>query len=464
MAQTEPASANGDSASSANGDHTGGDPALARYETRPSFEARLAARGERTAKGWAKGLVRVAVGAIGFMTRTRRKDGPDLRAGNPAVRRILVTRVDLLGDVVLSLPAVRALRRAYPDARIDMLVLGATAGILAAQPGIDRVLTFDPYFWRSPAALLNPATWRQADGMLAALRSARYDLAISVSGDIASILTRLSGARRRVGYAAESYPFMLTDALPGGRYRVRKHEVQYVLALAQAAGGIVAQDDALLELALVPAAERQMAEKLRDARTRAGAHGPTVAIHAGARNGQAKRWPPDRIAALAERMVRELDALVVLTGAPSERPLAEAVLRRCEVPVFDLVGRSDLPQLVALLAASDVLVTGDSGPMHVACAVRTPVVALHGPTDPALSGPTAPDAIVLRHALWCSPCYDASATAECRFSNPVCMKRIAPDAVFAAAVRQLRRRGREIPVATSGGKEVERHARQPSHH
>ncbi|HEX6796759.1 MAG TPA: glycosyltransferase family 9 protein [Ktedonobacterales bacterium] len=475
MAESNPTGVN-----STHGSHTGGDPALARYETRPGFEARLAARGERAAKGWAKSFVWLAVGAVGFLTRTRRADSPELRAGNPDVKRILVTRVDLLGDVVLSLPAVRALRRAYPHARIEMLVLGATAGILEGQRGIDRVLTFDPYFWRSPAALLNPATWRQARKLLTALRGARYDLAISISGDIASILTRLSGARRRVGYSAEAYPFMLTDPLPGGRYRVRKHEVRYVLALAEAAGGIVAEDDALLALAVLPDAARQMAEQLRGARRRTGAGGPLVAIHAGARNGQAKRWPPERIAALAERLVRELDALVVLTGAPSERVLAEAVLRRCEAPVADLVGRTDLPRLVALLAASDVLVTGDSGPLHVAGAVRTPVVALHGPTDPALSGPTAPDAIVLRHALWCAPCYDASATAECRFSNPVCMKGIAPDAVFAAVVRQLRRRGRELPriltpdpsscgarggQTSSGdaGKGDERHARQASH-
>jgi ADP-heptose:LPS heptosyltransferase len=82
--------------------------------------------------------------------------------------------------------------------------------------------------------------------------------------------------------------------------------------------------------------------------------------------------------------------------------------------------------------------------MHIACAVRTPVVALHGPTDPAISGPTAPDAVVLRQNLWCAPCYDASATAECRFSNPVCMKGISPSAVFSAAYMQLERHGWEL--------------------
>ncbi|MFI5271614.1 MAG: lipopolysaccharide heptosyltransferase II [Ktedonobacterales bacterium] len=435
--------------------HTGGDPALERYETRPAFEARVARRVEGGTKHSAKRALRLAIGIVGWLTRTPRG------AGAPATpQRILVTRVDLLGDVVLSLPAVRALRRAYPNARIDLLVLGSTAGVLAGQMDVDHVLTFDPYFWRRPAGLLRPATWRTARALLATLRAARYDLAISVSGDIASILTRLSGAPRRIGYAAEAYPFLLTEALPGGRYRVRQHEVRYVLALAAAAGGLVEPGDALLDLRVVPAAARSSAALIASARAQMrGVRGPLVAIHAGARNGQAKRWPPERIAALADRLAYELDALVVLTGAPSEQPLAREVLRHTTARVVNLVGRTTIPELVALLAAADVLVTGDSGPLHIACAVRTPLVALHGPTDPALSGPTASDAIVVRQTLWCSPCYDASATAECRFSNPVCMKQIAPDTVFAAVATQLRRRGWE----RAAGEGVPRYARAASH-
>lgn len=426
--------------------HTGGDPALERYEARPAFEARMAGRGERTAKRGVQRLLWLAIGLVGWLTRTH-ADAPALTPGNPAMRRILVTRVDLLGDVVLSLPAVRALRRAYPDAQIHMLVLGATAPILAADPDVDRVLTFDPYFWRTPTALLRRATWRAARGFLRTLRAARYDLALSVSGDIASILVRLSGARRRIGYAAEAYPFMLTDPVRGGRYRIRKHEVRYVQALAQAAGGIVAPGDELLSLSVAPEAERHISALLRRERLRLGRHGPLVAIHPGARNGQAKRWPPASIAALADRLARELDALVVLTGAPSEKSLAEAVLAHTTAPLANLVGRTSVPELAALLAASDLLVTGDSGPLHIACALRTPVVALHGPTDPAISGPTAPDAIVLRRDLWCAPCYDASATAECRFHNPVCMKSIAPDTVFTATLTQLHKREQTAKAA-----------------
>ena len=411
------------------------------YDTRPDFDARLAHALKRRLKRRVQQVLRVSIAGLGRVTAGIRDDGI---GGNKRIRRILVVRVDLLGDVVLSLPAVRALKRAYPEAKIDMLVLHSTAPILHGEPEISRVLSFEPGAWRRPTGLLRAKTWRDGLALLRDLRAARYDLAISISGDIASILTRLSGARRRFGYAQEAYRHLLTDVLPTGRYAKHQHEVEYVLALARAAGGIVVPGDERLKLHVLPEAACSMSERLRTFRAQAGAQGPIVAIHAGARNGQAKRWPPAHIAALADRLVAELDAVVVLTGAPNEEPLARAIARRVRRPILNLTGRTTIPELVALLAASDVVITGDSGPMHIACAVRTPVVALHGPTDPAISGPTAPDAIIVRHNLWCAPCYDASATAECRFGNPVCMKLISPAVVFAAVRRQLTRSGGQL--------------------
>lgn len=414
------------------------------YDSRPHFDVRLANALKRGVKWRAQRALRTILAGAGRVLAGGR--APSARAPRTGViQRILVVRVDLLGDVVLSLPAVRALKRAYPEAQIDMLVLSSTADVLRAEPEIARVLTFDPGMWRRPTELLKPGTWRDTLALVRTLREARYDVAISVSGDIGSILTRLSGARQRFGYAREAYGHFLTNPLPGGRYQTHQHEVRYVLALAQAAGGIVQAEDERLKLHVAPDAAMTIAEKLREARVTMGRGGPIVAIHAGARNGQAKRWPPTHIAALVDRLAGELDALVVLTGAPNEEPLSRAISRRVCTPILDLIGRTTIPELVALLAASDLLVTGDSGPLHIACAVRTPVVALHGPTDPAISGPTAPDAIVLRHHLWCAPCYDANATAECRFGNPVCMKAIAPSVVFAAACRQLERHGWKPP-------------------
>jgi lipopolysaccharide heptosyltransferase II len=188
-----------------------------------------------------------------------------------------------------------------------------------------------------------------------------------------------------------------------------------------------------------------MQATLAEARARLGATGPLIALHAGARNGQAKRWPARHWATLARLLSDELGAVVALTGAPGEAPLAGDVERMAGRPLLNLCGQTSLPELKALLAACDLVISGDSGPMHIACALGRPVIALHGPTDPAISGPTTPDAIVLRLGLWCSPCYDASATAECRFGNPVCMKDLAPGMVFAVARRRLAALGLVAP-------------------
>ncbi|HLY30391.1 MAG TPA: glycosyltransferase family 9 protein, partial [Ktedonobacterales bacterium] len=284
---------------------------------------------------------------------------------------------------------------------------------------------------------------------LRATRWPRYDLAVSVCGDIGSIVTRLTGARRRVGYAGEAYANFMTDPISGRRYDKPQHEVQYILGLAQAAGGVITPEDARPCLSLLPQAQLQIAGMLAAERARTGARGPVVALHPGARNGQAKRWPTRYSAALVDLLTNRLDALVVLTGAPNEAPLAADVMRQIRNrrrPALNLCGKTSLPELAALLAASDVVVSGDSGPMHIACAVNTPTVVLHGPTDPQLSGPTDPAAIILRRDVWCAPCYDPSATAECRFSNPVCMKGITPAMALAAVRQQLARVGWQAPL------------------
>jgi lipopolysaccharide heptosyltransferase II len=231
----------------------------------------------------------------------------------------------------------------------------------------------------------------------------------------------------------------MTDPVPGGRYAVTMHEIEYVLRLARAAGGLVAADDAQPRLGVAPEAAAEIDRLLRGASLGDGSR-PLVVLHAGAQNGQAKRWPTASWAALADRLTRELSARVVLTGARGDAPLTAAIRRRAGQPLTDLTGQTSLAELVALLARCDLVVSGDTGPLHIAGAVGTPVVGLYGPTDPHISGPLGPDAIVLRRAIWCAPCYDARETAECRFSNPVCMKGLAPDVVFDAARQQLARR------------------------
>jgi lipopolysaccharide heptosyltransferase II len=419
------------------------------YEQRPSFDKRLLQSAQRRLKKRTQRLLWSALGAIGYLTRDRslRRRKP-LRAGDRRIRRILVVRVDMLGDLVLTTPAIRALRLAYPEATIDVLAMPGTANVLDGDPDIHRLLTCDVNAWMAPGSWLRSETWRELRAFLRETRRPRYDLAISVCGDIGGVVTRLTGARRRVGYAGEAYPHFMTDPIPGKRYVTPQHEVRYVLDLARAAGGRVDAVEERPTLSVKPDARAAICQILGEQRERLGARGPIVAIHPGARNGTAKRWPMRHYAELGDRLSRELDAIVVVTGAPNELALSHEIMRRMTAPAFDLTGKTSHQELVALMAESDLVITGDSGPMHIACAVQTPTVALHGPTEPAQSGPTGDLAVILRHQLWCSPCYDSSATAECRFGNPVCMKLISPDDVFATARAQLERYRRLSPVAS----------------
>jgi lipopolysaccharide heptosyltransferase II len=420
------------------------------YEQRPSFDKRLLQSLQRRLKKRTQRLLWSTLGFIGYLTRDRSlRSHKPLRAGDRHVRRILIVRVDMLGDLVLTTPAIRALRLAYPNATIDVLAMPGTASVLDGDPDINRILTCDVNAWMAPESWLRGETWHELRAFLRQTRRPRYDLAISVCGDLGGVVTRLTGARRRVGYAGEAYPHFMTDPVPGKRYLTPRHEARYVLDLARVAGGKVDEVEERPTLSVKSDARATIQQILQEERERIGARGPIVAIHPGARNGTAKRWPMRHYAELGDRLSRELDAFVVVTGAPNELALSGEIMRRMTAPAFDLTGKTSLQELVALMAESDLVITGDSGPMHIACAVQTPTVALHGPTEPAQSGPTGDLAVILRHQLWCSPCYDSSATAECRFGNPVCMKLISPGDVFAAARQQLERYHRLPTVAAT---------------
>ncbi len=409
------------------------------YDYPPGAGERWRARGQARVKGAAKGVLRAVLGAVGAVDALLHPQfrRPALTPATFHPRRILVIRTDLLGDVVMTLPALHALRLAYPAARIDLAVLPANVALLRDQPGIDRIIACDPEGWLG--GVFNAQQRAQLRGAIRELRAQHYDLAISVCGEWAGVVARLSGARRRVGFAGEAYPHFLTDPVPGRRFALGMHEVDYGLALAERAGGSVAPigDPARLPRLHVPDAARERVRALLAARG-ISPDRPLVALHAGSGNGQAKRWPLPSWARLADILLDHADATVVLIGAPSDAPLAQTVLRRMHAPAraIDLTGQTTLPELAALLQICAVVVTGDSGPLHVAEAVGTPVVALHGPTNPAESGPVDPHSVILRRAIWCAPCYDSRATAECRFGNPLCMKGIAP-AEVAAATRAL---------------------------
>ncbi len=409
------------------------------YPTRPTSRQKVRKAVVRTCRrllGWAIFLAMSIWGGVLTSGRLGRHY-PPLRPPAFQPKRILVIRLDLIGDLVLSTVTIRTLKRTYPDAEIDLISVPASAKVIQGDPDLTHILAYDPNIWRRPAAFLRRQNWHELRLLLKTLRTREYDLTVSLFGRWASTLASLSGAPRTLGFRGECFPGLLTDTVPGKHWQPgeHKHEVDYCLALAQAAGATVSPEDRYPHLSVLPQTHLEIAKLLADQDIQTDR--PLIACHVSANNGQSKRWPVPYWATLLDRLSREANAQVVLTGAPNDLPLIEKITRRMRTQPCNLAGKTNLTQLVALLQRADLMISGDSGPMHMACAVETPVIAIHGPTDPALSGPVSPYATILRSDIWCSPCYTAKDTADCRFFTTQCMKDILPAQVFTIAQEKL---------------------------
>jgi lipopolysaccharide heptosyltransferase II len=360
-----------------------------------------------------------ACGALGLATHLL--GGGRDRIDPRAVRRILVIRLDLLGDLIFSLPAVRALRATYPRAELTLLTLPYTQPLVELVPEVDRVLTLDVNRYRRPAG------WRHLDEVLRlvrVLRAARYDLCVALHGRPAGMLALLSGARYRVGYAAHAYPFAFNVPVAGRRYARRQHEVQYCLDLARAAGAAGADTLPVPALA-APKTPYQPVGLAPGERY--------LVLHPGASNGSAKRWPAESWARLAREAASALGLRVVVTGGAGERDLVAGVVDAAGAAALGSTDAS-LLELAALLAGAAALVSGDTGPLHLAAALGRPALGVYGPTAPWQTGPLGAHAGVVRHPVACSPCYDLSGPAECKLPDRslICMRHLDADAVLLA--------------------------------
>ena len=316
--------------------------------------------------------------------------------------RLIVRLPNWLGDTVMAVPALRALREGLAGA--ELTLAGPWAGLLAAEGLADTVRTW-PRGWSGRL--------RCADGLRAF--DARTALLLPSSFEAAAA-AMYWGARRRVGFATGGRRWLLTDAVPPPRPRL--HQVDEYALLAERLGVTVRDRTPRLTPPATGGPERAEARALLDAAGAAGGR-PWVGVHLGAAYGTAKLWPEDRVTELCGR-VHAAGGVPVLLGTPDEAPLAARVARASGAA--NVAGR-DRPELLpALLAELDGLVCGDTGLAHLAAALGTPVAALFGPTDPALSAPRGPVAIV-RHAVPCAPCFYRT----CPIEHP-CMRGIgAPD-------------------------------------
>ena len=312
--------------------------------------------------------------------------------------KIAVRLPNWLGDTVMAVPALRAVRAAFPEAQV--LLAGPWVALLADQ-GLGDMLVAYPRAWSGRL--------RAAD----TVRSFGADTVVLLPSSFEAAASAMYwGGRRRIGFAGDGRRWLLTDAPP--RPEPRQHQVDEYLRLVGVLGAVAAAREPRLT---PPEAYADARQRARDLLLHNGAPEgkPMVGVHLGAAYGPAKVWDRERIVEFG-RLAPSLGVIPVLLGAPSDEPAATAV--QAEAPMASLVGRDSPDLLPAVLAEMAALVCGDTGVAHLAAALGTPVVTLFGPTDPALSAPLGRVAVV-RHAVPCAPCFYRA----CPIDHP-CMRGI----------------------------------------
>jgi heptosyltransferase-2 len=325
------------------------------------------------------------------------------------IQSILVRSVNWLGDAILTLPAIRQLKRFFPGASLTVMALARVAPVFSHVPEVDRVI---PYLPKPPAT-----GFKDWLAWLWRWREARFDLAVIFPNSLESALVPwLLGVPHRVGYHTGSRSSLLTQVVHGPEKLACLHQVYRHEGILQAFGCVSA--DGIPELCLTPAEIAAGSDLLQSHGWQPGQK--IIGISPGAVYGPAKQWFPDRFAAVADQLQEEFGALVVLLGSGGDQAAAGDIAVAMRVPALNLAGRTDLRTAFTIIRHLDLLITNDSGLMHAAAALWTPLVALFGSTDPFATGPFTPLASVICHPLSCSPCLQR----RCPENHYQCLKLI----------------------------------------
>jgi heptosyltransferase II len=336
--------------------------------------------------------------------------------------KILVRAPNWVGDAVMAIPALETIRRTHANDEICLLARPVVAGLFIGQPLTDRILEFD---FRG-----RHRGWLGREKLVAELRKEKFGVAVLLQNAFeAAWLAWRAGIPERIGYARDARGPMLTKAIPVPQAgEIPKHESQYYLELLRRAGWSEASPVIPpIRLSVTDAARAAAESALRSAGARENAW--RCAIAPGASYGAAKCWPPERFAALADRLISESGADVIFFGTPDEKEIAARIRSNMKARAISLVGETAMRDLAALFASCSVFIGNDSGAMHVAAAASLPVIGIFGSTDPEGTAPVTEHFTLISQAVSCSPCFLRQCPVDHR-----CMDRISVDSVFAAAM------------------------------
>ena len=363
-------------------------------------------------------LLRLVTTSYATVTGDRRLDHR-LRSIDPnAPLRILIVRLDTIGDVLLSEPAFRSIRKHYPNATIDLIASPISAQVIQGTDAIDRIIPFQaPWHaaWRGQSVSKEDAT-RTID-MIRRLRAEHYDLGFELRADIRDIAFLFAtGARVKIGDSWRGGGWML-DIDAGAP--VEAHRVEFALAIAAAAGA-----DPTPSAPTIALSSEDRSSATHHLGDLAGTR--YVVFHMGA-GFASKCLPVDRFARLATWFGR--DRAIVVVGGKGERTLVDELKSLTSVPIHDLVGPLSMKETAAVLEKAELFIGNDSGPMHLAAAVQTPVVTFFGPSEPHKYGPYGIRHELLEVELACRPCDHV----HCIHSEFLCMTRLPITEIVRAA-------------------------------
>ncbi len=318
--------------------------------------------------------------------------------------KILIRGVNWIGDAVMTIPTLRALRRYHRDSEVSLLVKDWVASVFYENPYIDKIIKYKDSY----------------TGIIGKLRLARELRR-------AAFITYLARIPERVGYNRDLRRFLLTRPVPYSREDRKMHHVDYYLELLRRLGINAPYTRPWIRITLQ---RRLDARKILLSLKR-----PILGLNPCATYGSAKRWIPERFTKVIKEFIDETDGSVVIFGSGSEPSISEKIISGLDdYRILNLTGKTSLDSLIPLISECDLLLSNDSGPMHIGYAVGTPIVALFGSTDPALTGPLGYRDIVLKKDIHCSPCFKRSC------EKMSCMDAITVDDVMDAIRRLIPRR------------------------
>lgn len=343
-----------------------------------------------------------------------------------APRRVCLIKPSALGDVIHALPVLSSLRDRWPSARFSWVINRGLVGLIEGHPALDEVIPFD----RSRAGI-GPRGLAVSSRFFLGLRQRRFDLAIDLQGLLRSgLMTFATGAPIRVGRAdsREGATAFYTHRIGSGSV----HAVDRLCDLASSFGANVSSPK--FEL-VINEDDRRWARSVLE-----GVPRPILVLNPGAR-WLTKRWPPAQFAEIARRAVARFGAGIVVVGSEEDQPLASAIVSELSpigVPVRNLAGQTSLMGLAAVASESDLFLSNDTGPLHLAVASGARVIAVFTCTDPEKTGPYGPGAMVVRTGVWCA----ASCVRTC--PRMECMTELSADRVWPFAFQVLRDHLREV--------------------